>query len=78
MAEKIDDSIDGSSLQQKVDFNHDKDEDSTLRILSWKSSRKGEEVKWTEEVQTVMSHDVTETIAPRKYEDRGNFTFDLV
>jgi hypothetical protein len=75
MAEKIDDPIEESTLRQKVGSNYDKDEDSILRILSRKSSRKGEEVKWTEEVKTVRPYDFTKTF---EYDDRGNFTFGLV
>ena len=73
MAEKIDDPIEESTLRQKVGSNYDKDEDSVLRILSHRSTRKGEEIKWTEEVKTVRPHDFTETIAAQRYEDRGNF-----
>jgi hypothetical protein len=79
MAENVDDPIEQSALhQEKVLAHHDDDGTSIMRVLSRKSTKKGEDVKWTEEVKMIKGvtpQDSSETILGDQEEggaeDRG-------
>jgi len=75
----VDDPIEVSALrQEKVLTHHDDDGTSIMRVISRKSTRNGEDVKWTEEVmriKRVTPQDSSETIIGDQEEgsedDRG-------
>jgi hypothetical protein len=78
MAENVEDPIEASALHQDKLSLHDGKEDdgqSILRVVSRKSTRGGEEVKWTEEVHQLgnlrKSANSSETIVGVEGEDRG-------
>jgi hypothetical protein len=79
MAENVDDPIELSALrQEKVLTHHDDDGNSIMRVVSRRSTRNGEDVKWTEEVQRIKRgtrQDSSETIVGDQEEgnegDRG-------
>ena len=78
MAENLEDPIEASALHQEKLTCHDSKEDdgrSILRVVSRKSVRGGEEVKWTEEVHQLAnlrkSVNSSETIVSGEGADRG-------
>jgi hypothetical protein len=80
MAENEEDPIEASALHQEKLCLHDGKEDdgqSILRVVSRKSARGGDEVKWTEEVHQLASLrksvNSSETIVGSEGDDRGNF-----
>lgn len=76
MAENVEDPIEESALyQEKVHSTHGEDGDSILRVVSRKSTRGGEDIKWAEEVRKskcVRPRDSAETVVGDPEEDRGN------
>jgi len=79
MAENVDDPIEESALhQEKVLAHCDDDGTSIMKVLSRRSTKNGEDVKWTEEVKRikrVTPQDSSETILgdqeETSEEDRG-------
>jgi hypothetical protein len=78
MAENLEDPIEASALHQEKLSSHDGNEDdgqSILRVVSRKSARGGEEVKWTEEVNQSAnlrkSVNSSETVVGSEGDDRG-------
>jgi hypothetical protein len=82
MAENVDDPIELSALrQEKVLTHHDDDGTSIMRVVSRKSTRNREDVKWTEEVKRIKRgtrQDSSETIVGDQEEgsegDRGKIS----
>jgi len=78
MAENVNGPIEVNTLHnEKLGYpeNEDDGEESILRVISRKSARDGEEVKWTEEVKKLVSPrksvNSAVTIVPGEEDDRG-------
>jgi len=80
MAENVKDPIEADALHnEKLSCPENKDdgEEAILRVISRKSFRDGEEVKWTEEVKKLVNPktivDTANTIIACEGDDRGLF-----